>query len=72
MNVHTALHVISDRNKLLQGGPHDAPPRSGRQVPETHLCSVRTLTADGWLAQYARYKVFICGIRFKKQPPTLC
>lgn len=38
----------------------------------TNLCSVRTLTADGWLAQYARYRVLICGIRLKKQPPTLC
>lgn len=45
---------------------------SGKMSKWTHLCSVRTFTADGWLAQYARYKVFICGIRFKKQPPTLC
>lgn len=35
--------------------------------PNSLLCSMRTSTTDGWLAQYMKNKVFVCGIRFKKK-----
>lgn len=72
VDISPAIQVRLQKELLWGRGPQMHPPPPPPQVPRTHLCWVRTLTADGWLAQYARYRVFICGIRLRKQPPTLC